>query len=91
MQTQIINFHTIYPNPLIQRCLLTRVDPDSFNIDFSKEEPNTITMQSQELTIGQFLDALIYCLALNDIDPLSYTITESNEHDQFTITITNFH
>lgn len=90
---QSINFNLFYPNPLINRILQTNpnLDSDSFDIDYSNENPNSIILQSDTLSIGSFLDALIYCLALNDIDPLCYSITENNEHNSFTITFSLYH
>lgn len=80
-------FHTIYHTlikTIIQRN--PNLDPDSFTIDFSNETPNTISFSSEELTIGSFLDSLIYNLSLMDIEPKTYTITEIDYLYHITIT-----
>lgn len=92
MQTLLSQIHL----PLITRIREKHpsLDMDAIDIDSSMEgNPNQIILQAEPdtLTIGQFLDALIYCLALNDIDPLEYTIQENEEHNMFTFTLLKSH
>ena len=74
-----IPFHTIYVK-LIQELIKANpnTDPDSFSIDYSDLHPNQITLDSNTITIGQFLDSLFLCMGSIDIDSKTYTITEDH-------------
>jgi len=74
-----IPFHTIYVK-LIQELIKANpnTDPDTFSIDYSETHPNQITLDSNTITIGQFLDSLFLCIGSIDIDPQAYTITEDH-------------
>jgi len=74
-----IPFNSIYLN-LIKHLIKANpnTDPDSYSIDYSDSHPNQITLDSNTITMGQFLDSLFHCLATLDIDPKTYSITEDH-------------